>query len=128
VFVVPLQQQFFAPVYRSFHFINFSHYGAYAAPFHTALQQHNFIWRFCSTISYGASAAPFHIEPLNLTKIKPYRGKILEAYGSLQNQPQSHSKLAQKSNFGTILPPPSRGQAPLQNQDNPSCHMSTCLP
>jgi hypothetical protein len=68
VFVDPLQQQFLAPFYRSFHFIIFSH---------------NFIWRLCSTISYGASAAPFHMEPLNLTKSNLIMGKYWKQYGSL---------------------------------------------
>ena len=36
-------------------------HGAYAAPFHTALLQHRFTWRLCSTMSYSAYAAPFHV-------------------------------------------------------------------
>ena len=63
-------------------------------------------------------------------KIKPYHGNKLETYGYLQNQPQCCVKLALSKNCknGTILAPPQGGLVPLQNQDHPSCHMSTYLP
>ena len=38
-----------------------SNHGAYAAPFHTALMQHRFTWRFCSTLSHGAYTAPLSL-------------------------------------------------------------------